>query len=78
MSALILYTACLVCLFVLLFAQVVMGLAYSILASALWPMVSLMIPEHQIGTAYGMYVMLHCLSTKLRTVAPLDEDQQQN
>ncbi|XP_042237106.1 major facilitator superfamily domain-containing protein 1-like isoform X2 [Homarus americanus] len=32
----------------------ILGLAYSLLASALWPMVSLIIPEHQLGTAYGM------------------------
>ncbi|CAL4250124.1 unnamed protein product, partial [Meganyctiphanes norvegica] len=31
----------------------IMGLAYSLLASALWPMVALIIPEHQLGTAYG-------------------------
>lgn len=31
-----------------------MGLSYSMLASALWPMVALVIPEHQLGTAYGM------------------------
>ena len=34
--------------------QSVMGLAYSILASALWPMVALVVKEHQLGTAYGM------------------------
>ena len=32
----------------------IMGLSYSMLASALWPMVALIIPEHQLGTAYGM------------------------
>ncbi|XP_074658444.1 lysosomal dipeptide transporter MFSD1-like isoform X2 [Tubulanus polymorphus] len=32
----------------------IMGLAYSILASALWPMVSLVVPEYQLGTAYGI------------------------
>jgi MFS family permease len=35
-------------------AMVIMGLAYSMLASALWPMVSLVIPEYQLGTAYGI------------------------
>ncbi|XP_071529580.1 lysosomal dipeptide transporter MFSD1-like isoform X2 [Panulirus ornatus] len=35
-------------------AMSILGLAYSLLASALWPMVSLVIPEHQLGTAYGM------------------------
>lgn len=34
--------------------MIVMGLAYSVLASALWPMVALIIPEHQLGTAYGI------------------------
>ncbi|XP_021961117.1 major facilitator superfamily domain-containing protein 1 isoform X2 [Folsomia candida] len=32
----------------------IMGLSYSMLASALWPMVALVIPEHQLGTAYGI------------------------
>ncbi|XP_064638715.1 major facilitator superfamily domain-containing protein 1-like isoform X2 [Lineus longissimus] len=35
-------------------AMSVMGLAYSVLASALWPMVALVVPEHQLGTAYGI------------------------
>eukprot|EP00042_Codosiga_hollandica_P049859 m.586226 g.586226 ORF g.586226 m.586226 type:complete len:517 (-) comp57975_c0_seq9:2945-4495(-) len=30
-----------------------LGVVYSLLACSLWPMVSLMIPEHQLGTAYG-------------------------
>jgi hypothetical protein len=36
--------------------QAVMGIGYSVLASSLWPMVSYTVPEHQLGTAYGMYV----------------------
>lgn len=32
----------------------IMGVGYSVLACALWPMVSLVIPEHQLGTAYGI------------------------
>ncbi len=32
---------------------VVMGLSYSLLASALWPIAALIIPEYQLGTAYG-------------------------
>lgn len=32
----------------------VMGMGYSILACALWPMVAIVIPEHQLGTAYGI------------------------
>jgi nitrate/nitrite transporter NarK len=35
-------------------AMVLMGVGYSVLACALWPMVSLVIPEHQLGTAYGI------------------------
>ncbi|CAG5134655.1 unnamed protein product, partial [Candidula unifasciata] len=34
--------------------MVIMGLSYSVLASALWPMVSLIIPSYQLGTAYGI------------------------
>lgn len=35
-------------------AMSIMGLAYSMLASSLWPLVALIIPEYQLGTAYGM------------------------
>ena len=31
-----------------------MGVAYSMLASSLWPMVALVVKENQLGTAYGM------------------------
>lgn len=34
--------------------MIIMGLAYSMLASSLWPLVALIIPEYQLGTAYGM------------------------
>lgn len=33
---------------------VIMGIGYSILASALWPLVAMVIPGHMIGTAYGI------------------------
>jgi len=33
---------------------VIMGMAYSMLASSLWPLVALIIPEYQLGTAYGI------------------------
>lgn len=36
------------------FPMCLMGLGYSILACALWPMVALVIPENQLGTAYGI------------------------
>ena len=31
-----------------------LGLSYSLLASALWPIAALIIPEYQLGTAYGL------------------------
>lgn len=34
--------------------MVLMGVAYSLLACAFWSAVALCIPEHQLGTAYGM------------------------
>ncbi|KAJ7328137.1 Major facilitator super domain-containing protein 1 [Desmophyllum pertusum] len=34
-------------------AMSIMGVSYSMLACALWPLVSLVVPEHQLGTAYG-------------------------
>ena len=34
--------------------QIVMGIAYSVLACALWPLVAYIVPEHQLGTAYGL------------------------
>lgn len=37
-----------------IYAMVGMGVAYSMLASALWPMIALIIPEYQLGTAYGL------------------------
>ena len=35
-------------------AMVVMGLGYSLLATALWPLPAFLVPENQLGTAYGM------------------------
>ena len=35
------------------FAMVVMGIGYSLLACALWPLVAMIVPRHQLGTAYG-------------------------
>jgi len=32
----------------------IMGLSYSMLAASLWPLVSLIVPEYQLGTAYGL------------------------
>lgn len=35
-------------------AMVLMGLMYSLLACAFWPLVAVVVPERQLGTAYGM------------------------
>lgn len=34
--------------------MVTVGIAYSMLASSLWPLVALIVPEYQLGTAYGI------------------------
>ena len=34
--------------------QSILGVSYSMLACALWPLVALVVPEHQLGTAYGL------------------------
>lgn len=34
--------------------MIVLGLSYSILASSLWPMIGLVVPQHKRGTAYGL------------------------
>ncbi|CAG0924032.1 unnamed protein product [Notodromas monacha] len=43
--------------------MVSVGLSYSLLASALWPMVALLLPEHQLGTAYGMLAKRDSISS---------------
>lgn len=35
-------------------AMSIMGLSYSMLAASLWPLVALIVPEYQLGTAYGL------------------------
>lgn len=34
--------------------MILLGLNYSMLASSLWPLIALVTPEYQLGTAYGM------------------------
>lgn len=46
------------CIGGLLVFQSLLGVSYSLLACALWPMVAFVVPEHQLGTAYGLYVPL--------------------
>lgn len=35
-------------------SMILMGISYSLLAASLWPMVSLIVPKQQLGTAYGL------------------------
>jgi len=46
-----------------------MGVAYSLLASALWPIAALIIPEYQLGTAYGLMQAIQNLGTALIVMA---------
>jgi MFS family permease len=34
---------------------ILMAVSYSLLSTSLWPMIALIVPKHQLGTAYGMY-----------------------
>lgn len=47
----------------------ILGIAYSLLASALWPIAALLIPEYQLGTAYGLMQAIQNLGTALITMA---------
>uniref|UniRef100_A0A4W5RID5 Lysosomal dipeptide transporter MFSD1 n=1 Tax=Hucho hucho TaxID=62062 RepID=A0A4W5RID5_9TELE len=38
-------------------AMSLLGVSYSLLACALWPMVAFVVPEHQLGTAYGFCIL---------------------
>ena len=49
-------------------AIIFMGLAYSLLASSLWPVAALMIPEYQLGTAYGLMQAIQNLGMALITM----------
>uniref|UniRef100_A0A8C1UVW2 Major facilitator superfamily domain containing 1 n=1 Tax=Cyprinus carpio TaxID=7962 RepID=A0A8C1UVW2_CYPCA len=42
-----------------------LGLSYSLLACALWPMVAFVVPEHQLGTAYGFMQSIQNLGLAL-------------
>ncbi len=37
-----------------LFSMIVLGLSFSLVPAAMWPSVPLLVPEHQLGTAYGI------------------------
>ncbi|XP_023333048.1 major facilitator superfamily domain-containing protein 1 isoform X2 [Eurytemora carolleeae] len=46
-----------------------LGVAYSLLASALWPIAALIIPEYQLGTAYGLMQAIQNLGCALIVMA---------
>ncbi|XP_063721865.1 major facilitator superfamily domain-containing protein 1-like [Symsagittifera roscoffensis] len=49
-------------------AMIIMGICYSLCACALWPMAALIIPNHQLGTAYGMMQSIQNLGLALATL----------
>lgn len=53
-------------------AIVIMGLGYSLLASALWPIAALIIPEHQLGSAYGLMQAIQNLGLGVVTLVAGD------
>ncbi|XP_068939576.1 lysosomal dipeptide transporter MFSD1 isoform X3 [Petaurus breviceps papuanus] len=50
-------------------AMCLLGVSYSLLACALWPMVAFVIPEHQLGTAYGFMQSIQNLGLALMSIA---------
>lgn len=51
-----------------LILQSLLGVSYSLLACALWPMVAFVVPEHQLGTAYGLYVPVTLFTLNTHTI----------
>ncbi|KAM8710696.1 hypothetical protein ACLKA7_017336 [Drosophila subpalustris] len=59
--------------------MVTMGLSYSMLAASLWPLVALIIPEYQLGTAYGFCQSVQNLGLAVITIlAGIIADKSQN
>ncbi|XP_048810372.1 major facilitator superfamily domain-containing protein 1 isoform X1 [Lagopus muta] len=50
-------------------AMCLLGVAYSLLACALWPMVAFVVPEHQLGTAYGFMQSIQNLGLAIISIA---------
>ncbi|XP_046853367.1 major facilitator superfamily domain-containing protein 1-like [Xenia sp. Carnegie-2017] len=50
-------------------SMVTMGISYSIVACALWPLVALVVPENQLGTAYGIMQSIQNLGLALANMA---------
>ncbi|XP_072474723.1 lysosomal dipeptide transporter MFSD1 isoform X2 [Notamacropus eugenii] len=49
-------------------AMCLLGVSYSLLACALWPMVAFVIPEHQLGTAYGFMQSIQNLGLAVMSI----------
>ncbi|XP_074183123.1 lysosomal dipeptide transporter MFSD1 isoform X7 [Rhinolophus sinicus] len=49
-------------------AMCLLGLSYSLLACALWPMVAFVVPEHQLGTAYGFMQSIQNLGLAISSI----------
>lgn len=45
--------------------MVVMGIGYSVMCSALWPLVAMVVPQNQLGTAYGVMQAIQNLGLAL-------------
>ncbi|XP_030599305.1 lysosomal dipeptide transporter MFSD1 isoform X2 [Archocentrus centrarchus] len=50
-------------------AMSLLGVSYSLLACALWPMVAFVVPEHQLGTAYGFMQSIQNLGLAVISIA---------
>ncbi|KAG2462976.1 MFSD1 protein, partial [Polypterus senegalus] len=50
-------------------AMSLLGISYSLLACALWPMVAFVVPEHQLGTAYGFMQSIQNLGLAVISIA---------
>ncbi|XP_037958170.1 major facilitator superfamily domain-containing protein 1 isoform X2 [Teleopsis dalmanni] len=48
--------------------MIIMGLSYSMLAASLWPLVALIIPDYQLGTAYGFCQSVQNLGLAVITI----------
>ncbi|XP_078495475.1 lysosomal dipeptide transporter MFSD1 [Ciona intestinalis] len=50
-------------------AMSIMGVSYSLLACALWPMVAFLVPQHQLATAYGFMQSIQNLGLAIISLA---------
>ncbi len=57
---------------------VLMGIAYSILAASLWPLVAFLVPKQMLGTAYGLMQSIQNLGFAIMYVLLLSHEYQLN